>query len=69
MSNGMEEVTIYRFQLEAIAEALRLTSNIHHCRQGKTCHDRVVRQADEYANNALKGNKDLRVNYATGKTE
>lgn len=59
----MEEITIYKFQLESILEALRVTANIHHSRDGKTCHDRMVRQAEKYAQNALNGNKDEIVNY------
>ena len=49
----MEEITIYKFQLETIIEALRITSNIHESSKGKTCHDRQVRQALEFAKNAL----------------
>lgn len=67
--NGMEEVTIYRFQLESIEDALRTTSRIHNSRLGKTCHDRGVRQAHEYAKNALEGKKDLEVNYISGETK
>jgi hypothetical protein len=59
----MEEITIYKFQLETIIEALRITSNIHNCSKGVTCHDRQVRQALVYANNAIEGNKDLTVKY------
>ena len=59
----MEEITIYKFQLEAILDALRITSNIHKSKEGKTCHDRQVRQAYKYAENALRGQKDERVNY------
>ena len=62
----MEEITIYKFQLEAIIEALRITSNIHQSIKGKTCHDRQVRQAYQYAKNALKGEKDIEVNYMEG---
>ena len=64
----MEEITIYKFQLEVIIEALRLTSNIHECSKGETCFDRQVRQAYEYAKNALKGDKNVEVSYITGKT-
>ena len=63
----MEKVTIYKFQLEQILEALRITSNIHNCSEGKTCFDRQVRQAYEYAKNALKGDKNVEVSYITGK--
>ena len=63
----MEEITIYKFQLEAIKEALRVTANIHDSRnkrkKDETCHDRMVRQAEKYANNALKGKKDIVVRY------
>ena len=59
----MEEIVIYKFQLEAIVEALRLTSNIHNSSEGKTCHSRCVREALEYGKNALKGEKDKRVKY------
>ena len=65
----MEEITIYKFQLETILEALRITSNIHNSINGKTSFDRQVRQAKEYATNALNNEKDLIVNYVTGKTE
>lgn len=65
----MEEITIYRFQLEAIEDALRLTANIHDSRKGETCFDRQVRQSEQYAINALEGNYKKQVNYITGKTE
>lgn len=63
----MEEITIYKFQLEAIKEALRVTANIHESRnkakESRTCHDRMVAQAEQYANNALEGKKDVEVRY------
>ncbi len=59
----MEEITIYKFQLETILEALRLTSNIHESQNGETCFDRQVRQAYKYAQNALAGEKDKTVKY------
>ena len=60
----MEEITIYKFQLEAIREALRVTANIHESRKKKeTCHDRMVVQAEQYAENALKGEKETVVKY------
>ena len=62
----MEEITIYKFQLENIIEALRITSNIHESRKGKTSHDRQVRSALQYAKNALNGDKDVQVEYMTG---
>lgn len=62
----MEEITIYKFQLEIIIEALRITSNIHNSSTLETSHDRQVRSALQYAKNALIGNKDIQVNYMTG---
>ena len=62
----MEEITIYKFQLENIIEALRITSNIHHSGKLETSHDRQVRSALQYARNALLGNKNTEVNYMTG---
>jgi hypothetical protein len=59
----MEEITIYKFQLEIIIEALLITSNIHNSSRGETCYDRQVRQAYEYAKNALKNEKDVEVRY------
>ena len=59
----MEEVTIYKFQLEQILEALRLTSNIHNCKSKETCFDRQVTQSYQYAENALEGNKNKKVGY------
>lgn len=59
----MEEIKIYKFQLETIIEALRITSNIHESSKGVTCHDRQVRQAYEYAKNALNGQIDIQVKY------
>lgn len=60
----MEEIIIYKFQLEAIKEALRVTANIHNSRKTlETCHDRMVVQAEKYAENALKGEKDKVVRY------
>ena len=63
----MEEITIYKFQLETIKEALRITANIHDSRnkakKGRTCHDRMVTQAEQFAINALEGNKDKEVRY------
>lgn len=64
----MEEITIYKFQLKRILEALRITSNVNNSQEGETCYDRQVRQAYEYAKNALNGEKDITVNYITGKS-
>ena len=32
-------------------------------KEGEACHDRMVRQAEKYAENALKGKKDIEVRY------
>ncbi len=59
----MKEIIIYEFQLETIVEALRLTVKYNDSTKGKTCYDRQVRQAYEFAKNALAGNKDVVVKY------
>jgi len=59
----MEEITIYKFQLENIIDALRLTSRIHNSKSGETCFDRQVRDAHQYAKNALDGKKDIEVRF------
>ena len=64
----MKEIVIYEFQLKSIVEALRLTNNLHECLKGENSFDRQVRQAYEYAKNALNGEKDITVNYITGKS-
>lgn len=64
---GMDEITIYKFQLDVIINALRITSNIHNSTNCETCHDRQVVQALEYAKNALNGEKDKRVPYPSPK--
>lgn len=56
----MEEITIYKFQLEQIIDALRLTGNIYGCRDRKTAYDRTVTLAEKYAKNALNGEIDKR---------
>jgi hypothetical protein len=37
----MEEVVIYKYQLEAIKEALRIVANVYDCRKKVTCMDRM----------------------------
>ena len=59
----MEEITIYKFQLESILEALRVTSNIHNSAKGETAHDRMIRDAYLYAKNALDGKKETEVRF------
>lgn len=65
--NKMEEITIYKYQLEAIYDALRITANIHGSRnpmkRGRTCHDRQVKQSEQFAKNALKGEYKKEVPY------
>ena len=60
----MDEVTTYRFQMEVILDALRLTANHHNSRDGKTCFDRQVKQAEQLAKNALDGKKEIVVRYS-----
>lgn len=59
----MKEITIYEFQLKAIKEALRVAANSFNCRTQKTCLDRMIVQAEKYAENALNENKDIEVVY------
>lgn len=59
----MEEITIYKFQLEAIINALRLTSNITKTYNKETSYDRQVEQAYQFAKNAIEGKKDEMVKY------
>jgi len=63
----MKEIVIYEYQLKSIFEALRVTSNIHKSNEGKTCHDRMVRQAYKFAENALNGEYKKEVSYINGK--
>ena len=58
----MEEIKIYKFQLEAIKDTLRLTVNINNCRGKETSFDRSVMQSVAFVDNALKGEIDTRVN-------
>ena len=59
----MEEITIYKFQLETIKEALRLIANTYNCKNQETCLDRIVMQAEKYAENALNNLKSETVLY------
>ncbi len=59
----MEEITIYKFQLKIIVDALRLTNNLHNSSKDETCYDRQIRQAYQYAKNALNNEKDIKVPY------
>ena len=59
----MEEVVIYKFQLEAIKDALRVVANTYKCRDMVTCLDRMVAQAEKFAENALNGEKGKIVKY------
>jgi len=54
----MKEIIIYEYQLKVISDALRLTANIHKSREGITAFDRQVKQAEQFANNALEGKRD-----------
>lgn len=59
----MKEIVIYEFQLKEIVNALRLTSNLHQSSKGDTAFNRQVRQAYQYAENALAEQKDIKVDY------
>ena len=63
----MEEITIYKYQLEKIFDTLRIAANIHESRnkakEGRTCFDRMVTQAEQFAKNALNGEKNIYVKY------
>lgn len=61
----MEEVTIYKFQLEVIQEALRIVANVYGCRNKVTCLDRQVAKAEAYSKNALNGEINKVVKYIT----
>jgi len=49
----MEEIVIYKYQLKAIENALRLTVNIYRCDTKETCYDRQVMKAQEFVKEAL----------------
>jgi len=57
----MEEITIYKFQLDAIKNALRLTAIFNDCRTRNTSYDRDVMQSITFVNNALLGKINERV--------
>jgi hypothetical protein len=61
----MEEITIYKFQLKTIAEALRVAINALESQKQETCLDRQLVQANQYAKNALNGEKDKSVKYGS----
>ena len=59
----MEKIEIYKFQLEQIEDALRMTANAYNCRKKESCLDRTVTQAEQYAKNALNGEIEKEVSY------
>ena len=61
----MEEIIIYKFQLETISEALRLAIRTLESQKQETCLDRQLIQAKRYSDNALKGEKDKQVKYGS----
>lgn len=63
----MKKVTIYEFQLKEILEALRITKRIRGEGEVESAYDRVVNQAYRYAENALNGDKDIRVSFGKNK--
>lgn len=56
----MDEIIIYKYQLKAIQNALRLTININECYkvEGQTCFDRQILKAKLFVDNALNGKID-----------
>ena len=56
----MEEIIIYKYQLKAIQNALRLAININECNKkyNQTCFDRQILKAKLFADNALNGKID-----------
>lgn len=58
-----KKVEIYEWQLKKIQDALRMASNIHNSSKKITCFDRNITQAKKFAENALEGKIDERVEY------
>jgi len=58
-----KKIEIYKWQLEKIQNALRMASNIHNSHTKTTCFDRNITQAKKFAENALEGKIDERVEY------
>ena len=54
----MEEIIVYKYQLEIIEQALRLTNNICNCKDKTTSFDRDVVQAYKTVQNLTKGDKE-----------
>lgn len=63
MKDNMEIIEIYKFQMESIEDALRMTANAYGCRKKESCLDRSVTQAEQYAKNSLTGDIDKEVGY------
>jgi hypothetical protein len=59
MKNKMDEVIIYRFQLESILDVLQLTSRYNNSSECDTCYNRDITQAIRFTKNALDGNPKL----------
>jgi hypothetical protein len=56
-------IEIPEWQLKKIKDALRVTANAYGCRKKSTCLDRMVTQAEQFAENALNGETDKQVSY------
>ena len=56
----MDEITIYKYQLKAIQNALRLAITINECYkiESQTCFDRQMLKAKLFVDNALSGKID-----------
>lgn len=57
----MEEITIYKYQLEAIKEALRMAANYGECRKLASCYDRDVMHAVAIVDKVLEGGYKERI--------
>ena len=50
----MQELMIFEFQAKEIENALRLAMNTLNSREGKTCLDRTLIQADKFIKSVLR---------------
>jgi hypothetical protein len=57
----MDELKIYKFQLEQLKDTLRLVANVLDSRKKETCLDRDIMVSIAMVDNALSGEIDKRV--------
>jgi len=53
----MEEILIYKYQLEAIKDTLRMTANVLKSHSKETCLDRCIMKSIEMVDDTLKKSK------------